>query len=335
MSGITWNWADARRGFVVAVPALPIAAAANLSLGVVFALGTLPVAMLGLPTTRPARAKLFAVGLLFAVSYAAGCVVGQVSLVAIAAMFLVAGASALAAGSRGRAAAVLPALATPAFALGMNHPAPDGFKLAAVFLAGAAWTTLVNLLWPLPASGAATRRRHGQGPPQMRDPSAVRTYAVLFATAAAVGIAVAYVLDLSHPAWAGAAAVFVMRPDPDLLTSRAIGRVCATVGGVLLAAVLYRHGVGEVAVAVIAVCAVTAMVAIRTSRWYVTAAGSGLVVLLISGVSSTEAFQHAFGDRIFETLLGAALALVLGVVVPRLLKAHRRASPAPLITQGG
>ena len=117
------------------------------------------------------------------------------------------------------------------------------------------------------------------------------------------------------------AAVFVMRPDPDLLTTRAIGRVCATVAGVL--------------VAVIAVCAVTAMVAIRTSRWYVTAAGSGLVVLLISGVSSTEAFQRAFGDRIFETLLGAALALVLGVVVPRLLKAHRRASPAPLITQGG
>jgi hypothetical protein len=193
------------------------------------------------PTTRR-RAKLFAVGLLLAVSYAAGCVVGRVSVVAIAAMFLV---------------------------------------------AGAAWTTLVNLLWPLPASGAQPPRRHGRGPPQMRDRSAVGTYAVLFATAAAVGIAVAYVLDLSHPAWAGAAAVYVMCPDPDLLTSRAIGRVCATVAGVLLAAVLYRRGVGEVAVAVIAVWAVTAMVAIRTSRWYVTAAGSGLVVLLISGVSST------------------------------------------------
>ena len=43
MSGITWNWTDARRGFVVAVPTLPLAAAATLSLGVVFALGTLPV----------------------------------------------------------------------------------------------------------------------------------------------------------------------------------------------------------------------------------------------------------------------------------------------------
>jgi uncharacterized membrane protein YccC len=168
---------------------------------------------------------------------------------------------------------------------------------------------------------ARSQRRAEQAPPPISDPSTVRTYALLFATAAAVGIAVAYSLDLSHPAWAGAAAVFIMRPDPDLLTSRAIGRVCATVAGVLLAALLYRHGVGEVAVAVIGMCTVTAMVAIRTSRWYVSAAGSGLV-LLISGVSSTQEFQHAFGDRIFETLLGAALALFVGVVVPRLLKAH-------------
>jgi hypothetical protein len=65
---------------LIAAPALPIAATANLSLGVVFALGTLLVAMLGLPPTRPARAKLIVV----AASYAAGCIVGHVSLLAIA-----------------------------------------------------------------------------------------------------------------------------------------------------------------------------------------------------------------------------------------------------------
>ena len=80
-------------------------------------------------------------------------------------------------------------------------------------------------------------------PPGSRlgNPRTVRTYALLFASAAAIGIAVAYALDLSHPAWAGAAAVFIMRPDPHLLISRAMGRVCATVAGVLLAALLYRR----------------------------------------------------------------------------------------------
>jgi uncharacterized membrane protein YccC len=69
------------------------------------------------------------------------------------------------------------------------------------------------------------------------------------------------------------------------------------------------------------------MVAVRTSRWYVTVAGSGLVVLLVSGVSSTQAFQHAFGDRIFETLVGAALALVLGILIPKVLRAHGGSKP--------
>jgi hypothetical protein len=212
MTGITWNWADARRGFTVAVPAVAIAAMANISVAIVFALGTLPAAMLGLPPTREARAKL------------------------------------IAAASQHRAAALLPALATPAFALGMNHPAPDGFKLAAMFRSGSAWTTLINLLWPLPdPANRPERTADEQGPPQVAGPQTVRTYAVLFATAAAVGIAVAYALDLSHPAWAGAAAVFIMRPDPHLLISRAMGRVCATVAGVLLAALLYRHGIGEIA----------------------------------------------------------------------------------------
>jgi hypothetical protein len=136
MTGISWNRADARRGLCVAAPALPIAAVANVSLGVVFALGTLPVAMLGLPPTRRARLKLIAVGILFAGSYAAGSVIGNVPLLAIAAMFVVAGGSTLVAPTHHKAAALLPALATPAFALGMNHPAPDGFKLAAMFLAG-------------------------------------------------------------------------------------------------------------------------------------------------------------------------------------------------------
>jgi hypothetical protein len=38
--------------------------------------------------------------------------------------------------ARTRAAGLVPALLLPALALGMNHPAPDGFVAAAVLLAG-------------------------------------------------------------------------------------------------------------------------------------------------------------------------------------------------------
>jgi hypothetical protein len=43
--------------------------------------------------------------------------------------------------ARKPAAKLLPAMMLPALALGMNHPAPDGFVVAGVMLAGCAWAT--------------------------------------------------------------------------------------------------------------------------------------------------------------------------------------------------
>lgn len=314
MTGITWNWADAGRGLAMAAPALPIALATNVSFGAIFALATLPVAMLGIPPARRARLKLMVASFVFAVPYAAGCVIGEVPPLAVAALFAVAYGSVLAAARR-PVAVLLPALAAPAFALGMNEPVPDGLALAAMFLAGGACATLVSLAWPEAAPPKVVARG-----PFIREPRLVHTFATLFATAGAVGVAIGYALDLSHPAWAGAAAMFIMRPEPDLLISRAVGRACATIAGVLLAALLFRRDVGDVVIAIVAVCGVTAAVAVHTSRWYVTSAGTGLVVVLMSGVSSTEAFHHAFGDRIVETIIGAALALLLGIGVPRIVR---------------
>jgi len=56
--------------------------------------------------------------------------------------------------------------------------------------------------------------------------------------------------------------------------------------------------------------------AVRTSRWYVAGAGSGLIVLLISGISGTREFDISFAERLLETALGAGLALTFGVVIP-------------------
>jgi uncharacterized membrane protein YccC len=55
------------------------------------------------------------------------------------------------------------------------------------------------------------------------------------------------------------------------------------------------------------VAAIAAMVAVRTSRWYVTGAGSGLIVLLISGIAGTHSFEVSTAERLLETALGAPL----------------------------
>ena len=71
------------------------------------------------------------------------------------------------------------------------------------------------------------------------------------------------------------------------------------------------------------------MVAVRTSRWYVTGAGSGLIVLLMSGVAGTQVFEVSFAERLLETALGAGLALSFGVAIPAGLRwLGRRRAPA-------
>jgi uncharacterized membrane protein YccC len=204
----------------------------------------------------------------------------------------------------------------PALALGMNHPAPDGFVVAGVMLAGCAWATLTTYCWPQthPPAIAPTPPRPAPDPAAAR--RATHIYAVLFTAAASLGLALGYLLGLVHVAWAAAAAMFIMRPDPGLLTSRAIGRTVATFAGVVAAALLLRRGPTEIALAIVTVAAIAAMIAVRASRWYIAPAGSGVIVMLVSGAAGPRVLDVTFTERITETALGAGLALTFGVAIP-------------------
>src|SRR5215831_566871 len=262
---ITWGWTDASRGALCAVPGAIVVLTIDVALGMIFALGTVIVAMLGVPPARKQRARLGLVGLAFAVAYALGSTVALSDVAAVVALTLFAYAAVLLS-VRKPAAKLLPAILAPAFALGVNHPAPDGYVLAGVLLAGGAWATLVAYMWPeTRPPGTAPPASQPQPAPAAAS-RAVRVYAVLFAAAAAIGLALGFVLDLAHVAWAAAAALFIMRPDPGLLASRAVGRTVATLAGVAAAGLIYRRGPTDIADATVTVAAVSAMVATRSSR---------------------------------------------------------------------
>jgi hypothetical protein len=325
---ITWDWAEASRGALTALPGAVIMLTVDISLGIAFALGTLPVAMLGVPPRREPRPKLGLAGLAFAISYALGSVLGLQDVIAVAALMVLAYTGVLVS-ARKPAAKLLPAMMLPALALGMNHPAPDGLLVAGVMLAGCAWATLVTYCWPQTHPPAIT------GTPAGHEPAAARTathlYAVLFAAAAGLGLTLGYLLNLVHVAWAAAAAMFIMRPDPVLLTSRAVGRTVATFAGVLAAALLVRRGPTDIALAIVTIAAIAAMIAVRSSRWYIAPAGSAIIVMLVSGAAGTHALDIAFTERITETALGAGLALTFAVAVPSSLRwfARKRATGQP------
>jgi len=144
--GITWDWSGAARGALSALPGGAIVLA-DVTLGVVVALGSLVVAMLGVPPVRKHRARLGLVGLGFAAAYALGSVLGLWSVAAIAGLVVLAYLGAEVS-VRKPAARLLPALLLPALALEMNHPAPGGLVAAGVMLAGCAWATVATYAWP-------------------------------------------------------------------------------------------------------------------------------------------------------------------------------------------
>ncbi len=119
-----------------------------------------------------------------------------------------------------------------------------------------------------------------------------------------------------------------MRPDPGLLTSRAIGRTVATFAGVVAAALLPRRGSTEVALAIVTVAAIAAMIAVRTSRWYIAPAGSAIIVMLVNGAAGTHVLDVTFTERITETAFGAGLALTFGVAIQSRMRwfARKRAT---------
>jgi hypothetical protein len=129
----------------------------------------------------------------------------------------------------------------------MNHPAPGGLAIAALMVAGCAWATLVTSCWPRPHPPTITPTPPDRAPDPTDARLAAGSYAIGFAATAGIGLALGYLLDLVHVAWAAAAAIFIMRPDPGLLASRAVGRTIATPAGVVAGGLLLRRGPTEVA----------------------------------------------------------------------------------------
>jgi hypothetical protein len=129
----------------------------------------------------------------------------------------------------------------------MNHPAPGGLAIAALMVAGCAWATLVTSCWPRPHPPTITPTPPDRAPDPADARLAAGSYAIGFAATAGIGLALGYLLDLVHVAWAAAAAIFIMRPDPGLLASRAVGRTIATPAGVVAGGLLLRRGPTEVA----------------------------------------------------------------------------------------
>ena len=261
--------------------------------------------------SRKRRVQGLLLGVAFAVVFLLGSVVSQIPLVAVFAVFGVAYGAAMLASKRPIGRVVL-GLMLPALVVGLSSAGAIGLITSLFLVAGSIWATAVTMLWP-------ERSADVDQPAPTLDSHRTQVYALLLASAASLALLLGYAFNFSHLGWAPAAVVLVMRPQPDLLTSRGVGRVLATSAGVLFAWLVVRYQPADLLLAVVIVGVVAAIVATRTSRWYVTSAGTGILVMLLIGLSAPDELRYALLERFGETLLGVALAYTFGVAVPFLL----------------
>jgi uncharacterized membrane protein YccC len=308
---ISWNWSEALRGTICCLPAAVILLVTDIALGIWFAIGVLPVALMGVLPSRKQRLQGLLLGIAFAVMFFLGGVVSQIPLVAVVVLFGVAYGAAILASKRPIGRVVL-GLMLPALVIGLSSAGALGLIVSLFLFAGSLWATAVTMLWPERSASL------GQ-PAPAADRYQTQLYALLLASAASLALLLGYAFGFRHLGWAPATVVLVMRPQPDLLTSRGVGRVLATLAGLVFAWLTIRYQPPDFMLAVMIIGVVAAIVATRTSRWYVTPAGTAILVMLLIGVSAPDELRYAMLDRFGEVLLGVVLAYVFGVAIPFVL----------------
>ncbi|WP_345384119.1 FUSC family protein [Pseudonocardia yuanmonensis] len=301
---VVWHWSAALRGALLALPAC-LVLPQDADAGVAVALGVIPAAALPLVPRRRGRLLVVAIGSLMGVSVLIGGLIAVSPWLAVPALTACAfGASLLA--TRRPKARILLLLAVPLIGVGLSYPGPAAAApLAVLFVAGSVYGWLVSLFWP----ETAPRRRVDPPPPNL-------AYGLWLALAAGVCAALGFALHLDHVGWPTAAALLVMRPGQAQLELRAIGRPVSVMVGALAAVALVSGHAPPWLLTVATAVALVAATATVGSRWYVMPAFTTFLVFLLLLGSDPSSAAGRFWERLGETVLGVAVAVVFGVVAP-------------------
>ncbi|MDR3084415.1 MAG: FUSC family protein [Streptomyces sp.] len=151
---------------------------------------------------------------------------------------------------------------------------------------------------------------------ELRPGSPIARHAARVSVVAAVGYALGAVLPLGHGYWAPLTAVMVMRPDFSQTYSRAVGRFCGTLVGVVLATVVVRLWPADPVVsAALAVAAAALMYLVRRTGQVAAQACIAAYVVFLLGMAG-EQWTQTVPERVLLTLVGGLLAMLAYAVYP-------------------
>ncbi|PMC07177.1 FUSC family protein [Microbacterium sp. UMB0228] len=317
--GLTWRWSRFGLGLLYAVPSMAVAPF-DPAVALALSIGVLPAAAMGLPARRRARSAIPVLGTLVALGLLLGATLALAPVLAVPALAVLAVMASMLA-ARERAGPLALTLVLPMVGLGLSFPlSATTILLAGAIVAGSVYAWLIALLWPEHRAGARV-------PAAMPKGRALLVYGVLLGAAAGTAAAIGFATGVEHVGWATGAVLLVMRPVRGQLVLRSVGRAASVLIGALAAAGFALLSPSGVVVALAIGVVVGGLGAVQESRWYVAPAFTTFLVLSLLLSTSDASPTSRFLERTLETLLGVALALFFGALVPALL-AMRRPSRA-------
>ena len=304
---VAWSARGALLGMVYGLPGA-LVTLVSVRPGLALAVGVLPAALAGLPTTRRGRITVLVLGLVTGASLFAGGVLASVPPLAVGAIALLGVVTARLA-ARSRAGQVAMTLTLPLVAIGFSYSdIGDAAEAAGLMAVGSLYAFGVLLLVPEPALPAAPARPAAGAP--------TTGYGIRLGAAGATAAAIGFALDLDHVGWACGAALLVMRPSAGMQRLRSVGRIAAVAAGAMAAVALVRLSPPAVAYSTAVIAALAGAAGTHGSRWYVTPAFTTFLVFLLLLYADPATAASRLVERTSETLLGVGIAFFYGVVLP-------------------
>ncbi|MHB8380572.1 MAG: FUSC family protein [Acidimicrobiales bacterium] len=138
-------------------------------------------------------------------------------------------------------------------------------------------------------------------------------FATILTLATVAGTLVANALDGPHGFWLPLSVAFILRPDLGPVITRALARTVGTVVGVAIAALVALSG-NSIALLIALSCVMAAGVPWASRRSHVLAVITFTpIVFVFLSLLGTE--RYLFAPRVIDTAIGAAIVLVLDVVL--------------------
>lgn len=297
-------------GAAAAIPAV-VVAFSDIGGAAALGVGVLPAAVVGIPPKRKQRIVLLIAGLLIGVPMMAGSLVAPVPVVAVPVIFgLALGAVLLAGTARfARLGMLMMTLAVPMVGVGLSYDSVgESARLTALFVGGSVLVWVIALVIP---EREPTPKDTPPGAPGL-------DYGIRLGAAGAVAATIGFALDFDHVGWACAAALMVMRPNRGAQESRMIGRLVSVIVGGTCALLLIEISPPAAVFAAAFLIALTLASGTHGSRFYILPAFTTFFVIMLLGFSNPDAAPSRLFERVNETLLGVAIALVFGLLLPAL-----------------